>query len=306
MTARANILSWSAKNFGRTQEEILRTLEAKLREAASLSPDLICFPEEVLISSGDKQNPRWAENNAAALSLLRDGAARLRTNIVCCLEEPSETYPGKRYNTAYVIGRSGEVLGKYRKRHITFRAIGRDGLPGERIVTVDTDIGRIGLMICFDVGWREDWRMLEEAGARLVVWPSAYNGGFLLNAYAAVHMYYIVTSVWNYSSRIINAFGETVAESSHWDTLAMASVNLGGEIFHFDHHERVIPLIREKYGSRVSLRVKPGDNIFELASEDDGLSLEELKREFGLTNYREYHAACGEDNRKILTEYPEM
>ena len=182
-----NIITFSSKGFGRTQTEILRSLSEKLNEIEKLRPDLVCFPEELLISGGDSDNPDWMKNNSLALELCRNAAKRLSTHIEICLEEPAESYPGKRHNTSYLIGRDGDILAKYRKRHITFRAIAHDGLPGERIVIVDTDIGRIGLSTCFDIGWRADWQALEDAGAQIVIWNSAYHGGKLLNAYAAVH-----------------------------------------------------------------------------------------------------------------------
>lgn len=305
MGKKANIITFSARGFGRTQEEIIESIRAKFGEISQLRPDLVCFPEEVLISGGDGKNPDWIKNNRTALEICLTEAKRIGTNVEICLEEPSEAYPGKRYNTSYLIDRSGSILGKYRKRHITFRAFGNDGIPGERIVTVDTDIGRIGLSTCFDIGWREDWQLLEEAGAELVIWNSAYHGGNLLNAYAAVHMYYIVSSVWNQPSRIIDPFGNELAASSDWDAFASAKIDLGAEIFHFDHHEKMLPKLRAELGDRVSFRVEPRGNMFEL-SLDDSLSMEEIKAEYGLVNYRDYHKGSTADNQAALREYPEI
>lgn len=161
MSKKANIISFSSRGFGRTQSEILASLGRKFDEISKLRPDLVCFPEEVLISGGDSANPDWERNNSLALELCRTRARKLCTNVEVCLEEPSEAYPGRRYNTSYLIDRDGSVLAKYRKRHITFRAIAGDGIPGERIVTADTDIGRIGLSTCFDIGWRGDLSLIH-------------------------------------------------------------------------------------------------------------------------------------------------
>ena len=87
MTHRAKVISFSGINMGRTQEEILASLEKRLNETRSMSPDLICFPEEVLIMGGDGKNPNWVENNAKALDLMRKYAVELHTNIVVNLEE---------------------------------------------------------------------------------------------------------------------------------------------------------------------------------------------------------------------------
>ncbi len=303
---KSRIVSFTARNWGRTQEDILKTLESKLASLEKTAPDLVCFPEEVLISTGDRDNPASDANNAAALELARQYAAKLHTNLVVSLEEPSKAYPGKRYNTSCVIDRAGNVIGCYRKRYITFRAVQTGGLPGSKVVTVDTDIGKIGLAVCFDIGWREGWAELERQGAQLVVWPAAYHGGNLLNAYAAVHGYAIVTSVWSAESRVINSFGDTAAESSAWNDCVTAELDLGAEMFHFDHHTGVPEKLRAVYGDRVSVEIEPRGNLFTVSSNDPSLTVADVKKRFGLITYREYHEQSAAENAALLREYPEM
>lgn len=305
MNKKAKVVTFSGFGMGWTQEEILVSLEKHLKECRKMSADLICFPEEVLIMGGDVNNPNWASNNQKALDMVRRYAVELHSNIVINLEETVEEYPGKSYNTAYVINREGEILGKYRKKHITFRAIAGRGLPGERVVTVDTDIGKIGLMICFDLGWREDWEELERQGAEIVVWPSAYHGGNLVNAYAAVHMYYIVTSVWNHASRIVSPLGQTIAESATRSTCAVADIYPGAPIYHFDHHESKIAELREIYGDKLFIRVDGMGSIFELALEDSSMTLEEFEKKHGMLSYRGYHEQSTRDNEEMLLKYPD-
>ena len=310
MGKKATVLSWTLKGRGGgcSQEQVLERMQKMLAECKHLKPDLICFPEEALIACGDHNNPNWVENNRKALEMMRENARALHTNIVICLEEPSEKYPGRSYNTTYVIDRSGTILGKYRKRHITFRAIAGRGLTGERLLVCDTDIGKIGIMTCFDIGWRDDWKQLADMGAELVVWNSAYDGGFLLNAYAAVHMYYVVSTTWGWNAaraRVIDPMGQDIAQSSIWDNLAMTTIDLGAEIFHFDHHGEKPAELRAAFGDRISLRVKPNDNIFLLSSNDPEWPLERIKKEFGLQSYRDYHAQSTAENLEMLQKYPE-
>lgn len=68
-------------------------------------------------------------------------------------------------------------------------------MPGKELPVFDTDFGRIGIQICFDIGWRDGWKELADKGAQLVIWTSAYDGGNLLHTYAAHNMYYVVSSV---------------------------------------------------------------------------------------------------------------
>ena len=48
----------------------------------------------------------------------------------------------------------------------------------------DTEIGKLGLSICFDVNWPGIWREMRAEGAELICWISAYGGGLPLQALA--------------------------------------------------------------------------------------------------------------------------
>lgn len=305
MHAPVKIITFSAKNFGGTQEKILATFEQKLEELRSTTMDLLCFPEELLISSGDKNNPNTVENNRRALELAKKYAAELHTNMVVSLTEEAEAYPGRHYNTAYLLNRSGEIIGKCRKRHITPYEITSDFLPGDSVPVFETDIGRIGFATCYDVGWRDDWVKLEENGAQIVVWPSAYHGGNLLNGYAAVHMYYVVTSVWNMESRIIDRMGNTIAEGNRWDPAVTAEIYPQSEIFHTDNNVRLVGELRKTYGDKLYIHVDGELNMIELASRDPSVTVEEIKAKYGMQTYKEYHAAADAANRALLEQYPE-
>ena len=162
---------------------------------------------------------------------MQNKAKELRCYIECCLMEPCGD---KSWNTAWFIDRNGEILGKYRKRYLTFRHLGKDGLPGEDLPVFDTDIGRIGIQTCYDIGFRDGWAELANQGTDLIIWNSAYDGGSLLRAYAAHNMTFIVSSVWSDHAQIIDPLGRIIARSSRWDGWAISQVPLDMEIFHLD------------------------------------------------------------------------
>lgn len=302
----AKIVSISFPDRGSiTQVQLMELIMKRVYETRELNPDLICLPEEALLLCTDSGNPDKLSNNSKLLEQLQEAAKALHCNILCSLEEAAEYYPGKSYNTSFAINREGKMIGKYRKRHITYRAFASNGLPGENLVVCDLDIGRVGMMTCFDIGWRDDWRVLKEMGAELIYWPSAYDGGFLLNAYAAVHSYYVVSSAWNKRSRIIDPLGNTLAESSGWDGMAVATVHLGTEIFHFDKQTDAVGRIRAALGDKVLLTVQDNDNMFTVASLSPEWPMERIKEVFGLKSYTDYHNECTVDNENALKKYPE-
>src|SRR5947199_1962 len=124
---------------------------------------------------------------------------------------------GKLYNTAVLIGRDGKVIGGYDKVHPTEPEMAAGITPGRDAPVFATDFGKVGIQICFDIGWPDGWKALKDRGAELVVWPSAYPGGFPLNALAWTHRYPIVTSPWTAPAALIDVDGTTLVRSGPWE-----------------------------------------------------------------------------------------
>lgn len=80
------------------------------------------------------------------------------------------------YNAAVLIGPSGDLLGVYRKTHpFGGERSDRGGwvTPGSDICVVETELGAIGMIICFDGDYPELSRITAIKGAEIIVRPSA-------------------------------------------------------------------------------------------------------------------------------------
>ncbi|MEV6681853.1 nitrilase-related carbon-nitrogen hydrolase [Streptomyces erythrochromogenes] len=88
---------------------------------------------------------------------------------------------GTLYNTALVFGPDGVLRAHYRKIHRYGFDTGEAALmgAGERVVTVPTGSGPIGLATCYDLRFPELFRALLDAGARFLVVPAAWPAGRL-------------------------------------------------------------------------------------------------------------------------------
>lgn len=93
--------------------------------------------------------------------------------------------PGRRraYNTSILLGPDGGILAKYRKIH-TFDVTLPDGTvcneservcPGKEIVVVDTELGRLGFAICYDLRFPELFRAMALAGAQVIFLPADFT-----------------------------------------------------------------------------------------------------------------------------------
>jgi predicted amidohydrolase len=147
---------------------------------AATGAELVVLPEAATtgFAPGVPPEQLWdlvSEVPGAVTAPIQDAARRLRVHVVHgSYERGAER--GVVYNTAVLVGRGGEVLGAYRKTHLFCgEDVGGGGwvTPGDRAVVVETDLGRIGMMICFDGDYPELARIEAVHGAEVICRPSA-------------------------------------------------------------------------------------------------------------------------------------
>jgi len=78
---------------------------------------------------------------------------------------------GNVYNSSYILDRNGAEVGRYRKVHLTYGEQMWGIKPGCDFPVFDLDIGKVGIMICFDNYWPESARILGLRGAELILYP---------------------------------------------------------------------------------------------------------------------------------------
>ena len=278
-------------NKGKTQLEMLKIALDKVDSVAGYHPDLVCLPELFMETGGDNCNPDWVNLSRHAVEELCARAKKMKCYIIASVYEQIPAYPEKRYIDALLIDRNGEIAGCYKKMHTVYEeSIDFNAVPGNECPVFATDFGKIGMQICFDIGWRTTWHELAKKGARLVVWLSAYDGGSLLNAHAAHCIFNIVSTVQTDHSRIIDFMGHTLVMGSCWNGLAMATIDLETEMFHTDRQIQKVDNIRAKLGEGVTINTYSEENVFTIESNDPLWPISRITSEFGLINYRDYHA----------------
>ena len=83
------------------------------------------------------------------------------------------------YNTAVLVGPSGTVLGAYRKTHPFVTEHVRNGgwvTPGDTVHVVETSLGKVGMIVCFDGDYPELCRIQAVQGAEVICRPAALQG----------------------------------------------------------------------------------------------------------------------------------
>ena len=106
---------------------------------------------------------------------LQSVARELGTHIVLGTYERGPR-PEIVYNSSVLIDPAGDVLGVYRKTHPFCSEIVTGGgwvTPGDTVTVCETDLGRIGMIICFDGDYPELSRIQAVQGAEVIARPSA-------------------------------------------------------------------------------------------------------------------------------------
>lgn len=138
-------------------------------------------------------------------------------------EKAGDTY----YNSCLLAGPEG-LCGLYRKAHLFMNEKNLFS-PGDLdFPVIETRIGRIGMLICFDWAFPEAWRILALKGADIIAHPSN-----LVTPYAqqAVPVHALVNGVWVVTANRIGTergipfSGRSFISSSRGQTLAMAEPN---------------------------------------------------------------------------------
>lgn len=220
-------------------------------EAARKGAQLVALPE-VMNLLGDNIGEGGGAEPIPGYSteILARKARELGIYIHCGSikeEIPGET---KGFNTTVMLDREGKIVARYRKLH-TFDVTLTDGTvcnesariqPGAEIVTVDSDLGRLGFSICYDIRFPELFRLLALDGAQIIFTPANFtlptgkdHWEPILRARAIENGCYIVAPAQigkkpNFTafgnSLVVDPWGTVIARSKDQPGVTLAEIDL--------------------------------------------------------------------------------
>jgi beta-ureidopropionase len=268
----------------RPSREYLEETLTRLEWSACRNPDIVCLPENFPGLTADDAQPVPCPLTERLGAWARDKR--------CYVVVPYRVKDGPRqYNSAVLLDRQGEVIGRYDKIHPVDVEIERGISPGHADPPVfKTDFGIVGIQICFDVNWPQTWRQLKEKGAEIVFFPSAFPAARHLSLLARSCEYYVVSSARTRPSSVFDITGEVIASSGMFQPWADATLHLSKRLFEIDGHTGKMRRVERKYGRRIGVKWYHHEDQFTLASLDPDLAVEDIIREFELTPLSDYVA----------------
>jgi predicted amidohydrolase len=235
----------------------LDAVEGFVREAGQHGARLVVLPEVFLW-----RGPRGEEVTAAepipgpSTARLGQLARQLRIHLLAgsILERGDTT---RVFNTSLLFDPNGDIVARYRKLHlfdvdIAGHVTVRESdtrMPGDAVVTARTELGVIGMSICYDLRFPELYRRLTLSGAEIVAIPSAFtfptgaaHWEVLLRARAIENQVYVIapdqigkspSGVTDFgASMIVDPWGAPLARAADREMVILAEVDR-------DHQERI-------------------------------------------------------------------
>ncbi|RLB79640.1 MAG: carbon-nitrogen family hydrolase [Deltaproteobacteria bacterium] len=206
--------------------------------------DLVILPElwNIGFMSFDQYETEAETTDGPTLSTLRATAKGM--SVYLHTGSFVEKDKGRYYNSSYLISPEGEILANYRKLHLFgFQSKETKILTrGDKVVVVDTELGKLGLATCYDLRFPELFRRMIEKGAELFLICSAWpyprlEHWIMLNRVRALENQCFLVSSNSVGinrgvqfvghSMIVDPWGIIVASGGDDEVIIKAEVDLG-------------------------------------------------------------------------------
>ena len=208
--------------------ENLQQFSELIAKAAAQHADIVCLPEGVTLVGTELNYISASEPvPGPTTKYLGEIAKKHKLYIVAgILEKLGDAV----YNTSVLIDRNGELAGKYHKVSLPREEIDGGVTPGDALPVFDTDFGKIGMMICWDVTFPETARTLALQGAEVIFLPIWGGHLTLAKARALENQVYLVSSSYDMESAVFDLEGEIMEEASKENPVIVVEVDLNNRI----------------------------------------------------------------------------
>jgi predicted amidohydrolase len=208
----------------KSSQEGLDQFAALVNQAGSQHADMVCLPEGITLVGTNHDYMTVSEPVPGPTTTFLGELARKNHLYIIAgiLERKGEVV----FNTAVLIDRNGNLAGVYHKTSLPREEIDGGVTPGDAMPVFDTDFGRIGMMVCWDVTYPEQARALARKGAEIIFLPIWGGNLVLAKARAIENQVYLVTSTYDMISAIFDQEGEVLKEATEATPVVTVQIDL--------------------------------------------------------------------------------
>ena len=233
------------------KEENIKKASSMITGSVSEHADLIVLPEMFNCPYSNDKFIEYCEEQTTSQTLTAISKLANENNVYILAGSIPEKENDKLYNTSYFFDKTGDIIAKHRKMHlfdidvkdkITFKE--SDVLTaGNEFTIADTEFGKIGIGICYDVRFPELARIMVENEASILIYPGAFNmttgpahWELLFRSRALDNQVYCIgvapalnkdANYHSYGHSIIaNPWGEIIAQANEKESLIVSEIDL--------------------------------------------------------------------------------
>lgn len=232
-----------------SQEETMAKAWRVVREAAANGAQVVCLPEMFNCPYSKEYFKKYARLDHSGHVEAMSAWAR-ECGIVLVGGSIPENENGRTYNTCFVFDRDGALIARHRKVHLfdvdvpgmRFRE-SSTFTPGDDVTVFDTEYGRMGVAVCYDVRFPELFRAMAVRGAELIILPAQFNMAtgpkhweLALRSRAVDNeLYFVGASAARYEgfnyecwghSAVVDPYGEVIASCDEKEGTLYADIDL--------------------------------------------------------------------------------
>ena len=245
------------------KEKNLKKITSFIYTAAKNKAKLVAFPEFMMFYTSSLQSSQQLAQlaepvNGNFVSQIATSAKKNQIQVVGTFYEKSSK-KDRVYDTSFIVDSKGKVISTYRKIHL-YDALGfRESdkmISGSSIAKpVKTTIGKIGMMICYDLRFPEMSRMLAVAGSEILVAPSAWVKGNMkeehwitINRTRAIENgCYVVApdqvgNIYCGRSIVVDPYGKILVDMKKKEGISYANI----ELKKINQIRKVLPLLKNR------------------------------------------------------------
>ncbi|MCM3568472.1 carbon-nitrogen hydrolase family protein [Neobacillus mesonae] len=218
-----------------------------IAKAKSFGADFVVLPEYYMALATPKSGVTPAEAaeplDGPFVSALKDEAREKEIYVICGTYESKPEDVMRAYNTTVLIDRSGKLVHSYRKTHLYDAFSFKESdtiIPGENpYKVVETEFGKIGLMVCYELRFPEIARQFALQEADILFVPAGWIAGpmkedhwqTLLRARAIENTMFVIGAnlvgpSFTGRSAAVDPMGVMIASGGEEETLILADIDV--------------------------------------------------------------------------------
>jgi 5-aminopentanamidase len=209
-----------------------------IQNASKENVDLVLFPELVLTGyyTREKTNELAEDKNGKSVQQIAGWAKEYDVKVIFGFPEKRES---QIFNSACFINNDGSILGTYQKIHLWDEEY-KYFSAGNDFPVWETDIGKIGIMICYDTEFPETARMLAEKGAEIILAPTAnmspleHSQKIYIQSRACENQLFVATTNRIGIEESTHFFGQSAAADPFGKLLTLADNSESGHVVQVD------------------------------------------------------------------------